>query len=389
MEKDVRTLRIRLRSACIRLGIAVAVVMASTTLAAVVGQASASATTLPYLVTVYANTFYGQPPTFQTRISPSLPTGASLSGNVSCTMVSSSANVLEPISGSGSGLGLDAGVYNIIPNDCTSTLSLVGAQGSIQLLGGPLVISPDPTRMVGAAEEFPSATNPEVAISVAIEDVTLDGSTLEGLPVNFSYENADGLNFQAPGCSSVPTAIPQVGSNQAQSYYATAVCELTGSAAQAFISGTGTWFASYGGSTDYVGASFALQLPGDTTTAQAAINLNTELSSDQIHVVPDTTPPSNCHPGGAGVGLIGVSLSQLSCSQIQVLQILTGVIPAVVSGGAAAEAAIAEEVGTVSVDVVAGLEGRAIPEVLDVAVSSSEDVIDETINLRSLPLPPN
>ncbi len=374
-----------LQRVAIRLGIGVVIVVSSTILATVAGQIPAFASTTPYLVTVYANTSYGQPPTFLTRVSPSLPAGASLSGSVNCTEVTNSANELESISSANSGSGLDAGLYYIIPNDCTSTLSLVGTQGSIQLLGGPVVVSPDPTRMVGAGEEFPSASNPEVAISVAIEDLTLDGSTLEGLPVDFSYENADGLNFQAPGCSNVPTAIPQVGPSQAQSYYATAVCELTGSAAQAFISGTGTWFASYGGSTDYVGASFALQLPGDTTTAQAAINFN---SLPQIQLVPDTTPPSNCHPGGAGVGLIGVSLSQLSCSQIQVLQILTGVIPAVMSGGVAAEAAIAEEIGTVSVDVVAGVAGRAIPEVLDVAVSSSEDVIDETINLRSLPLPP-
>ncbi len=349
----------------------------SSTSASIIDLSSASAQTGPiYYVTVYANTVYGKLPSFETRVSPSLPTGATLNGSVNCTAVTNAQNNLVNIADQNGNLALDAGSYNLIPNDCTSSLSLSGTSGSIQLLGGPLVVAPDITRMIGSAEESKSTTNPQVAFNVAVINMDFDGSQSPGFPVSFTFEGATGLWFTA--CNNEVTAFNSTFSA------APATCTISGSLASQFLAGTGVWEATYAGSTDYVGSTFSLQVPAATTIAQASLALNAMFKTGQIQVVPDTTPPSNCHPGGAGVGLIGVSLSVMSCGQIQVLQILTGVIPTVVTAGVSIAVSLPTVGTAVAVNIGADL-GREIPAAVFTGISESEDFGENIILASNLP----
>ncbi len=296
-----------------------------------------------YYVTVYANQSYGVQGTFfQTRVSPALPAGVSLTGSAQCTnMYVSGKTETVPISGLNT---LAVGSYSFATSSCTSDstnpLTLTGTTQpyNFQILGGTYAITPDQTKLLAFSTE--SKTNNTVTLEVALAYFPPhESSPLIGQTITFGEQGKLVVNgiatelWSDPTCSKAspanPSSIQTVApSTSSSSSLAFATCTLTGQDATNFIDGTGAWTASYAGSTNYKPSFTYGELGGDTSVAQAtyAIQQAIQQNKNQVQIVLNTSPP-NCHPANqTDTSIITVSLGQLSCSQIQILQTVVGVV---------------------------------------------------------------
>lgn len=290
-----------------------------------VAPATSDAAATTYYVSVYANESYGQAANFLTRVSPALPSGASLSGSATCSEVYANGDngPTESVYGPNSDNSppLDAGVHYLVTSSCTSDpsdpLSLTGTSGNLQILGDAYTITPDPTSVVGVAvEQGPASAPSAVTLSAEVFDLALENSPLPGQTVTFSVQNSADV-WIGDVCSAV-TAF------NANDTAATASCTLPSQDVTALVQGTGAWIADFSGGTDYQGASFTGQVPGQTPTAQAALNFQNV--AQQVKVTEVAVPP-NCHASNENpVGIISISLYGMSCSELQVLRIVTSVI---------------------------------------------------------------
>lgn len=109
------------------LSVQIAVVLVTGLVLSVLSVTPASATTTPntYYVTVYANQAYGINNTsFQTRVSPALPTGVSLTGKASCSKmyVKGETGTTETVPTNGLNT-LNVGSYYFVTSSCASETS--------------------------------------------------------------------------------------------------------------------------------------------------------------------------------------------------------------------------------------------------------------------------
>ncbi|CAG4929107.1 hypothetical protein [Acidithrix sp. C25] len=316
-----------------------------------VTPASASQVSNTYYVTVYANQAYGINGTFfQTRVSPALPTGVSLTGSASCSTMYDSGETGTTETVPTNGLNtLNVGSYYFVTSSCASEksypLALTGTTQlyKLQILGGAYTITPDATKLLAFSSE--NKTNNTVTLEVALAyfPPSSDSSPLTGQTITFGEQGQLDVNgittelWSDPPCSQGSTANPSsiqtVGpssssSSSSQANLSFATCTLTGQDATNFIKGTGAWTASYAGSTNYKPSFTYGELGGDTSVAQAtyAIQQAIQQQKNQVQIVLNTSPP-NCHPANqTDTSIITVSIGELSCSQIQILQTVVGVV---------------------------------------------------------------
>jgi hypothetical protein len=333
----------------------VGVAIASIPLASPAPVAAANASNTTYFVTVFANEPYGLSPTFQTRTSPALPAGASLAGLVTCDQVyvNGATGPTESVHGNNpnSTRGLDAGSYFFVTDSC-NPLWLTGAPGTVVTLGGVYNISTDPTSLIGVGVETTGAGSPVVVLRAALINHELDDSFVPGQTIMFGYQRSDGIWI-----FDCPAVTISDGNGRAP-----ATCTFPPAEAQSFVAGTGNWQANYDGHVpgcsvsgpcgNLGGSSYVGHLPGQTSTTQAAANMQIALAGHGIQIVQTTLPP-DCHPAAqqTAVSVIGVSLGQLNCSELQILTIVTGVaLGFAFGGGEAGVLVIAEVAETVAIN---------------------------------------
>lgn len=286
---------------------------------------SGAASTATYLVEAYGTITWGQTPQFGIRVESALPTGASITGAVTCTTVYVN-NIPTPVA------NLNAGSYGLDTTTCKSTptypLTLKGATGQIQILGGQYTVHPDPTALVGAVNVTRrNPTAPAVTFTAELYQTGDTESLLGTQKLTFSFISADDVPLiPYPGCTTQKnTGTVTTPSTHIQTTPPTAlvVCNLNQQSSQQFVDGTGKV------SVSYFGTSFGNYAPstvlGSYSTAKtSATQAAKNLQASQITVVPTRTPRT-CHPNETqtGVSIIGVSLDALTCKTLKILHTVT------------------------------------------------------------------
>ncbi|MHB8219960.1 MAG: hypothetical protein ACYDHU_06510 [Acidimicrobiales bacterium] len=304
---------------------ALALIIVSAAVVVGVPPRSGAASTATYLVEAYGTITWGQTPQFGIRVESALPAGASITGAVTCTTVYVN-NIPTPVA------NLNAGSYELDTTTCKSTptypLTLKGATGQIQILGGQYTVHPDPTTIVGAVNVTRSnPAAPAVTFTAELFQTGDTQSLLGTQKLSFTYQSTQDMLFVPnPGCTTqrntgtVTTPSTHI---QTTPPTALAVCNLSQQSSTEFVDGTGKVYIAYLGTShgNYAPSTvWGSYSTAKTSATQAAKNLK----QAQIQVVPTRTPRT-CHPNETqtGVSIIGVSLAAMTCKTLKILQTVT------------------------------------------------------------------
>ncbi len=388
MPGDVRRLTLGLRSRGSRLSgpllrkLLVAVVAALPMACGLLAAPPPASASTQYFVTVsdLEGQFDQAPENIEIRVSPALPPGAELTGSATC------GEVYKPGSGETESVySFPApGSYQFVTSSCKSDegdpLTLHGASGSLQILGGVFNIKPNPTLLAAVAAEGESASHePTVAFAAEVVNKTLDDSPIAEQGLLFTFEKRGGLPSVA--CEAESESLERLD----ETGKSVAACKVEGQTAKEIEEGDGVWTAHYSGTTDFAASSTQGQVPGKESVTQANQELQEAWTKDSITIVAKQIPP-NCERHEESVGLINVSLGELNCTELKILQYTTQacLLATAVIGGETAitgvTAAIAKQLAKVALKVAleqAAPGGGTITPVLETVDELSE--IDEAV----------